>query len=75
MNLQLALTFDLDLGELVPARRVIARGISRGRTAWIPVREDLENLPRRRVVVNGLELEVLDGEPRRYLAELERAAL
>jgi len=70
-NIQLASIFDLDLGELVEGRRVIARGISRGRTAWIPVREDLENLPKRRVVVNGIELEALDGEPRRYLAELE----
>ena len=70
-NIQLASIFDLDLGELVEGRRVIARGISRGRTAWIPVRKDLENLPKRRVVVNGIELEALDGEPRRYLAELE----
>jgi hypothetical protein len=37
----------------------------------VPVREDLEGLPKRRLVVNGVEVEVLDGEPRRYLAELE----
>ncbi|HET9059291.1 MAG TPA: hypothetical protein VFN61_05170 [Acidimicrobiales bacterium] len=71
MNIELALSFDVDLGELVEGRRVIARGISRGRTAWLPVREDLERLPRRRVVLNGVELVALEREPRRYLAELE----
>jgi len=53
-SIQLALAFDLDLGELVEGRRVIARGISRGRTAWVPVREDLENLSKQRLVVNGV---------------------
>ena len=69
-GIRLAVSFDVDLGELLEGHHVVARGISRGGSIEVPDRGDLGRLSQP-VRVGDAVLQVALGEIQKTWVEVE----
>lgn len=70
-GIRLAISFDIDVGELVDGHHLVVRGISRGRTILAPDRDELRKQPTQPVQVGDTVMKVSFGETRKIQVEVE----
>jgi hypothetical protein len=70
-EVRLAISFDIDLGELVEGHHVVARGISRGRTLLVPDLDEIRKRTSQPVRVGETALQVSFEEVRKIEVEVE----
>lgn len=70
-GIRLAISFDIDVGELVDGHHVVVRGISRGRTILAPDHDELRRQATQPVQVGDTVMQVSIGEVRKIQVEVE----